>query len=148
MDTKTCFKCKRDLPVADFGKNARKSDGYEYMCIICKRAYNKANYEANREIAIVRSSIRNKKAKIAMYQRVWDYLLANPCVQCGEADPTVLEFDHIDQLTKEYSISAMLTRKMGWDRIEKEINKCRVLCANCHRRHTAKQLGWYKGVKK
>jgi hypothetical protein len=71
---------------------------------------------------------------------VSNYLAAHPCVDCGEADPVVLDFDHVDG--KSMAISAGL---IGWSiaRIIQEIRKCEVRCANCHRRRTAKQLGWY-----
>ncbi|MBD2564531.1 HNH endonuclease [Nostoc linckia FACHB-391] len=62
------------------------------------------------------------------------------CVDCGEADPIVLEFDHIQQ--KKYGISRMVYAGMGVDSISKEIEKCEVRCANCHRRATAKRSGW------
>ena len=68
------------------------------------------------------------------------------CVVCGEDDPAVLEFDHVDQSTKDKAVSNMVVNSIA--KIKTEIEKCRVLCANCHKRHTATQLGWYKDLKK
>lgn len=77
--------------------------------------------------------------------KVLEYLLEHPCVTCGEADPIVLDFDHLDRETKFKDISRMLSGHYSWVKILDEINKCRVLCANCHRRHTYVQLGhWGK----
>lgn len=77
---------------------------------------------------------------------ILEYLQLHPCVVCGEDDPIVLEFDHIDQATKTKEISKYLSGHAGWDKVKDEIDKCRVLCANCHRRHTYKQLGhWGRG---
>ena len=73
--------------------------------------------------------------------RLWRYLLAHPCVECGENDPVLLDFDHLDPKTKKQQISRMMF--YSWATIEKEIAKCRVLCVKCHRRKTARQLGWY-----
>jgi hypothetical protein len=55
------------------------------------------------------------------------------CKQCGNADIRVLDFHHADKNTKEASISSMAKRGWGKERILKEIAKCEVLCANCHR---------------
>jgi len=54
----------------------------------------------------------------------------------------VLEFDHDED--KERSISQLVLDGVSWLRISQEIDKCKVRCANCHRKRTAKQLGWYK----
>lgn len=113
-------------------------------CRPCKQAYDR-EYHANR-------SPENKARELALQaqrldvarQYVWDYLSANPCTICGESDPIVLEFDHLDQNDKVGNIA-----EMKWSSIatlQEEISKCRVLCANCHRRHTAIQLGWYKDL--
>ncbi len=77
--------------------------------------------------------MRNKLAKIV-------YLLDHPCVDCGEYDPLVLEFDHYQK--KQRSISSMIRSRASWETIQEEIAKCKVRCANCHRRKTLLKLGW------
>lgn len=79
-------------------------------------------------------------------QLVWDYLTQHACVTCGEADPVVLEFDHRVPADKDLDISEMVRRAYSLQRITAEIEKCDVLCANCHRRKTALQFGWYRRI--
>lgn len=74
-------------------------------------------------------------------KKIVEYLKSNHCVDCGESDPVVLEFDHTDPTKKIDNISNMVRR--SWELIKKEIDKCDVVCANCHRRRTAKQFNWY-----
>ena len=62
---------------------------------------------------------------------------------CGEDDFDVLDFDHIGEKYKGIS-RLMLDENL--EAIKKELVKCQVLCANCHRRKTAKQLGYYKYI--
>jgi 5-methylcytosine-specific restriction endonuclease McrA len=58
------------------------------------------------------------------------------CQRCGYREhPVALEFDHIDPLTKKYSIGSQLM-SMSWKSLHEEISKCQVLCANCHQIHT------------
>ena len=71
-----------------------------------------------------------------------DYLYTNPCVDCGEADPIVLEFDH--QRDKQYNIAKLITNNCSLKTLVVEIDKCEVRCANCHRRKTAGTHGSYK----
>ena len=72
------------------------------------------------------------------------YLREHPCVDCGEADPIVLDFDHRDREHKVDSVMKLVLSGYGWETILAEIAKCDVRCANCHRRRTAVQLGWFK----
>jgi hypothetical protein len=72
----------------------------------------------------------------------WDYLLAHPCVDCGEADPIVLEFDHRED--KRAAIVDLMRSHASWTDVLAEIQKCDVRCANCHRRKTARTRGYYR----
>lgn len=53
------------------------------------------------------------------------------CCICGYKEhPAALQFDHIDPSTKSFTISQ--DKKKAWNSILEEIDKCRILCANCH----------------
>ena len=78
--------------------------------------------------------------------KVIDYLTTHPCVMCGESDPVVLQFDHIDPSQKICSVSKMINDCRSWEQINNEITKCQVLCANCHLRKTNKQLNFWKQI--
>src|SRR3984893_16841806 len=77
------------------------------------------------------------------YRVLFRYFAAHPCVDCGENDPIVLEFDHLDGATKSFDIGAGLTYR-AWDSILAEIDKCEDVCANCHRRRTAQRRGSFR----
>jgi len=86
-------------------------------------------------------SIMNKEIRVSKgecQRRIWIYKMNNPCKDCGEEDPVVLEFDHIKG-NKLANISKMLDR-FPWKEIIRELKKCDVVCANCHRRRTAAPL--------
>lgn len=74
------------------------------------------------------------------FVRMIAYLTENPCVDCGEADPIVLDFDHLPQYDKRFEIArAVSASTRSWSVILEEIQKCEVVCANCHRRRTARR---------
>lgn len=73
---------------------------------------------------------------------VIDYLLTHPCVDCGETNPLVLDFDHVDD-DKEANVSQLIANDYSFERIKEEIAKCEVRCGNCHRRVTAKRENWW-----
>lgn len=56
------------------------------------------------------------------------------CADCSENNPIVLDFDHIRD--KKYNISRMVHDGFSWKAILKEIEKCEVVCSNCHRLRT------------
>jgi hypothetical protein len=71
---------------------------------------------------------------------VLEHLTGHPCLDCGEANPVVLEFDHVSE--KAASISALVADAAPLASLEVEIARCEVVCANCHRRRTARRAGW------
>ena len=71
------------------------------------------------------------------------YFRDHPCVDCGETDPIVLEFDHLGD--KSFCIGTGF-RDRNWQSVLDEIAKCDVVCANCHRRRTARRGGFARAV--
>jgi 5-methylcytosine-specific restriction endonuclease McrA len=105
--------------------------------------YNRAHYLANRELYIRRARRRAETVRRERMAYLVQYFRAHPCVDCGEPDPLVLEFDHLGD--KLFSIAEGL-RDRAWQAILDEIAKCEVVCANCHRRRTAHRAGYARAV--
>jgi 5-methylcytosine-specific restriction endonuclease McrA len=138
---KTCGTCETKKPLSAFNKNRHKKDGLQTECRECSKERSREYYEKNREKQI-KQIYEAKLRRIEENRRfVFDYLSTHACVDCGESDPRVLEFDH--QRDKQHNISSLLQDGYGKETIQKEIDKCEVRCANCHRRKTAIDFGWY-----
>jgi hypothetical protein len=120
-ETKYCPACKALKELTEFNVNRAKRDGRATYCIPCNRAISRARYEARRDHYKSDASRRKKDAISANKRRVWEYLCEHPCVDCGETDPIVLEFDHLRD--KVRAVSALVARGVGWPMIECEIEK-------------------------
>lgn len=59
------------------------------------------------------------------------------CARCGEDHPACIVFHHRDPQQKEFSVAFAVQHEWGIKRIQREIDKCEVLCANCHTKHHA-----------
>lgn len=134
---KTCTLCKQEKSLAEFNRNKQRSDGLQNVCRDCNRSRSRKYYAENKERH--RAVIKKKKTeyKELLYKELWSHFLANPCIDCGEQDPRVLEFDHVRG--KERNISTMMASVCSWEKILVEIEKCEVVCANCHRKRTYKR---------
>lgn len=103
------------------GKDCRsKRDSY---CQRCHKTLKQEYRKRNREFII-------------------NYLCENPCTDCGESDILVLEFDHLKD--KKSEIYPLIIRPAGLPELIRELEKCEVVCANCHRRRTARRGRYYK----
>jgi hypothetical protein len=76
--------------------------------------------------------------KQALKKRIAEIKEASGCVDCGINNHIILDFDHIKN--KKYNISRMIHDGFSWAAIKKEISKCEVVCANCHRIRTHNRL--------
>lgn len=140
---KRCPKCCEVLPLDAFRKRP-KCDRPRAYCKECQRAYHAQYYQEN-----VRQYSEHRRRNSARYRKrnrenLLIYLFTHPCVDCGESDPRVLEFDHLGEKTED--VASLASSAVSWRRVEEEIAKCVVRCANCHRRKTVVDLGWYKGM--
>lgn len=146
MDTKVCTKCIQEQPLENFRFRNKKKGIRTCWCKSCfsihertKWADSSSQRKQNHRAQAYLRELRNRKF-------VWAYLHEHSCVTCGEGDPIVLEFDHIDKKTKTRNISDFIRSSWSIKRIQQEMAKCQVMCGNCHRRKTAKEHGWDKSV--
>lgn len=134
---KRCKFCNRDKPLADFGKWSKSKDGHYYKCKECRNDYNRKYYASNpRRRQLVRkcdNDIRKRNKS-----NVLEYKKTHSCVDCGETEPLLLEFDHLRD--KEHNLGDMVRCGYSWNRILAEIAKCEVVCVVCHRYRTRERL--------
>lgn len=94
------------------------------------KEWSRNHYEANKEA--VKIGVKERKTK---NKKVWDAFKGTlKCTNCGFSHTAALDFHHVDPAEKEYSISALVSNK-SFTKAMKEVEKCIVLCANCHRIH-------------
>ena len=86
------------------------------------------------------TSQRKRRAKGQEIKIKLQALLGGKCVSCGITDHRLLDFDHIDPVTKTMLISQSLHR--SYELLLEEIKKCQLLCPNCHRLRTLEQGGF------
>lgn len=147
---KVCTKCGTPKPLSEYFVKDQKTQRLHAQCKECYKEHRKTYYsqhyakysEAYRE----RAKIRRNKIRNQLHTAILKYLSLHPCAVCGEDDPRVLEFDHIDPTLKSFCISHGIRYGVPIAKIQSEIEKCQVLCANCHKRRTATQAGWYKNL--
>ena len=141
---KVCTACKIAKDLDQFAISRKKADGRTNLCRPCKKGYNADYYARTKEVHNPGRYERLRAAREEIRNKVMQYLSEHPCVDCGETDIVVLDFDH--QRDKEFDVHKMLTKFTHWPRIATEIAKCDVVCANDHRRRTARTQGWARAI--
>ena len=105
-----CCICKEYKPTNEFYKKTKNT--YQSHCKNCFNQYTKQRW-------------KDRKLKAIQYK-------GGKCSSCGyNKCANVLEFHHRDTKTKEFDWKKL--RQMNWDKVIKELDKCDMLCANCHR---------------
>lgn len=99
------------------------------------------HYDLNKEKLKARAKAHDAIVRPQLQALILEYLRNNPCVDCGESDPIVLEFDHLDPTLKKGNISYLVSMCVAKQTLTEEISKCEVVCCNCHRRRTYIQFG-------
>lgn len=116
-DTRVCLTCNISQPQNNFYKRGKKYISH------CKSCY-QLNYTKKR---------RDTKQKCITY-------LGGKCSSCGyNKNIAAIDFHHIDSSTKENNIASLL-KHSSFKKLKKELDKCVLLCANCHREHHSPEL--------
>jgi hypothetical protein len=131
-----CARCRLSKSRQEFGIRSRETGHLQAWCVDCMRDYKHDWYLRNRDHQLAQVRVNHDRTTRENQDRAWEYLGRHPCVDCGEPDPVVLQFDHMRD--KRMDVSLMLRSGFSWAMIAAEIEKCRIRCANCHRRKTAR----------
>ena len=134
---KNCTKCKTDKPISEFYK---RGTGLQPWCKSCKKLHDHITYKTkpHRRKALKQSTL---KYRTAAEEHVVNFLTNNPC-KCGNTNILTLQFDHLRD--KEFDVAYGVMQGHSLERIKNEIEKCQVLCANCHSIKTAHQLNSWR----
>jgi hypothetical protein len=108
------------------------------MCRPCRADYKREHYLANKQRYVAQARARAQRLYLERTKYLIRFFASHPCVDCGETDPVVLEFDHLAD--KEFDVGRALPYR-NWQSILEEIEKCEVVCRNCHRRRESKRAG-------
>jgi hypothetical protein len=126
MSEKTCNKCGLKKSVLGFHRATRNAGGYQNTCKECRKVIDSNYYLTS-----------NKKEKIKEYKNKNLEVMRAYKANCGcclckkEFEPVALDFHHKED-NKEFGIANRI--HMSWKSLLVEIEKCVVLCANCHRK--------------
>lgn len=135
MEVGKCMRCKQYKSLCDFDfavKRRRRN------CKTCQAFVNSdEEVERRKKKACEKSSISASRGMTY----VCEYLLKHPCVDCGEEDIRVLDFDHV-RGEKYMDITNM--RCLNLEKIQEEIDKCEVRCGNCHMIKTCNDRADYR----
>jgi hypothetical protein len=137
--TKKCWICKEEKDLEEFGNNKNRPDGKQGYCKDCSRKKDKLHYQNPIRKESIRKAVMETRERNMLF--LLEHLGTHSCVDCGESDPIVLDFDHV-RGEKLYDVSSMASYSL--ETLQAEIDKCEVRCANCHRRKTARQFGYIK----
>ncbi len=135
---KICGLCKKKKKLENFNFKNKTKNIRNARCTECTRQSIRNHYSVHTDYYLKKAKLRNQRLRIEVKKYIYEYLSEHHCVDCGESDIIVLEFDHIKDKTKDVSL---LARNATVKIIREEINKCEVRCANCHRRKTALRAG-------
>lgn len=129
---KICYKkdCEHnglEQSLDNFSTNKNKPDGLNSECRDCANKYMRQYYKKKKH--------KHKKAvaKVTNYKRakMGRYKLERGCCRCGYNEhPSALSFHHLDPEEKEFTIGSNI--HLPWEILLVEIEKCEVLCMNCH----------------
>lgn len=115
METKVCTKCGKELPIDQFNWRSKAQGTRRSDCKFCHTEYMRKVYQQKKNE--IQDLKKNKK-----------------CIKCGyNKCGAALDFHHIDPEEKDEIIQRMVSNNYSLDKVFEEIEKCVVLCANCHR---------------
>lgn len=139
---KKCSKCGISKRFEEFykRKTGLRAGEYYEKCSDCYKIRGRTYYHQNRDAQLSLAKKRKQKY-IEERKELLNQIKNKPCSDCGKIyPPWVMDFDHRDARLKIGNVSYLAFRKLiKFDKIQEEIEKCDLVCANCHRERTYKR---------
>lgn len=126
---KECSRCKESKSPDDFHKSSRMKDGLQSSCKSCMAE----SYKRSRGNRLDHYKAVQATRNVANTARFQEWKAGQKCQCCGETETCCLDLHHLDPSEKEGTISN-ITASWSWERLKLEIDKCIVVCSNCHRK--------------
>ncbi len=144
MGISWCSRCRKFLPIDNFPRRSAEATGVSRYCLACSRRVQ--NTQARKRSPALRSARTDNKAELVK-------LLGGRCVRCGYREFLAgLDFHHVAPQTKSFNISKIMSTRtrntIDYDALIKEIDKCALLCSNCHKSISfwSEGVEWHKSI--
>ena len=132
--TKFCTWCKQQRPITEFDKGQHDPSRLRPHCKSCKREQARASYKRNPTPYLRRAKEEQRVVRQKLRDRIRRIKEMYGCRACGERDACCLDFHHLTGKDRHITGCSTVTR------LERELVKCVLLCANCHRKAHAGRL--------
>jgi hypothetical protein len=136
VERKVCSKCQAHKPITEYNFRNRLAGIRHSYCKECGKHFTHRHYERNKSQYLDRNARAYAKRKALVLQ-----MKSRPCADCGVQYPYyVMDFDHREGVLKSFALNSV--NRVTMRAIIQEIEKCDVVCANCHRERTQRRKAW------
>lgn len=126
---KLCSRCNQSKEFSEYYKRANAADGLQSSCKTCMAE----SYKRSRNAKLDHYKEVQKTRNVANTARFKEWKEQQKCLCCGESETCCLDLHHLDPSEKEAELSNVASY-WNWERMQAEIDKCVVVCSNCHRK--------------
>lgn len=136
METKICTKCGQEKPLTEFNFKNKSKGVYQSQCRSCKNEQARQLYQTKYKERYLPRLKENKKKHRKQIHNLLEQIKSKGCCICGETDTCCLDFHHL--YDKDFQIS--YGQDVSFERLFTELEKCILVCSNCHRKIHAGKL--------
>lgn len=133
---KICSRCNIEKELTEFHKRKTAKDG---LMSCCKACAHKGTMASRRKKPDHYRKV-SKELGDSYLEKFQEWKVQQKCCKCGEAETCCLDLHHLDPTQKDVAV-ATVTRSWTWNKLQTEIQKCIVVCRNCHAKIHAGLLG-------
>ena len=141
-----CNHCGTEKSEEEFNWRWKNLGIRQPACRECQQVQRRNWYEGDANERHKRNVRERKEAARAISREfAWKYLCEHSCVDYGQSDPRVLQFDHVRG--KNRDLARLIADGAPVEKIKRELELCEIRCANCHQKKTMEERGWYRARK-